>query len=116
MDALMTVMDDGISEQEEQAPSASSTEQEVPAAVLEATAELSEEESSDTAEDATRYSSLTACGMHGWASQIMPVIVSGPNCTSALLSAAAQQAFFGGLFGSPWPARQYLGSTIIHSY
>jgi hypothetical protein len=55
MDALMTVMDDGISEQEEQAPSASSTEQEVPAAVLEATAELSEEESSDTAEDAMRY-------------------------------------------------------------
>jgi hypothetical protein len=55
MDALLTVMDDGISEQEEQAPSSSSTEPAVPAAVLEATAELSEEESSYTPEDAMRY-------------------------------------------------------------
>lgn len=66
MDALLTVMDDATSDQEEQASSASSTEPEVPAAVLEATAELSEEESPYTPEDATRYLSLIACCMHGW--------------------------------------------------
>lgn len=58
MDALLSVMDDGTSEPEEQAPATASSGREVPAAVLEAAAELSEGGSSYNPEDAMRYGLL----------------------------------------------------------
>lgn len=60
MDALLTVMDDGTSEQEEQAPEAAAdtgTGVDVPAAMLEASAELSQEETDYAPEDSLRCGS-----------------------------------------------------------
>lgn len=60
IDALLTVMDDGASEQEEQAPEAAAgagTGVDVPAALLEASAELSQEETDYAPEDSLRYDS-----------------------------------------------------------
>lgn len=75
MDALLTVMDDGTSEPEEQAPAAASSGREVPAAVLEAAAELiSEGSSSYNPEDAMRYGSLSQS--HGVYSPGLPTLCS----------------------------------------
>jgi hypothetical protein len=93
MDALLTVMDDGTSEpDEQQAAAAGSSGREVPAAVLEAAAEeLSEGGSSFNPEDAMRYvSSFHSCMRSLTAPGLSPLCSrSYTQCSCQLSSAQA---------------------------